>query len=279
MKFNYYHSVLYITPENKFEQELIQSEYLKTKLSYQIIENSPEHFLDLRIEQRQSFIDWEKKIVIINSMYSTFQMSYILRIVSDAYCVMCNSLPLHAAMITTDTKHIYILGNSGSGKSTLANLLSSWQEKISVVGDDHVIVSEQFVTGNTVLSVKSSRNNNQQNLSNCANSYVENLGGVQNKNSYFLIDVDLQSKVDTCQLIDNSQYLNGNLGHITKYLSDDFFTQVEQIQVEKFVGKKIIEQYNTKMVNFIDGASMIISVSGKLENVYSQLKELLLKEL
>lgn len=279
MKLTYNQSTLYITPESNFEQELIQSKYLKTKLSYQIIENNPENSLDLRIEQRQSFIDWDKKIVFINSMYSSFQISYILRIVSDAYSIRCNSLPLHAAMITTDTKHIYILGSSRSGKSTLASMLSKWQENISVVGDDHIIVSEQFITGNTLLSIKNIKNKKQQNSSNCSNSYIENLGGVENKNSYVLIDVNLQSEIDSCQLIDNIQYLKGNLVHVMKYLSDDFFSQVEQIQVEEFVGKEIIEQYKIKMVDFIGGASMIISVSGKLENVYSRLKELLLKVL
>lgn len=265
MKINYDLKQLMIYAENESERILLDSNYLKTKLAYVLVEHKIEG-LTVTIDEGDSFFCIKKEVAKINRSYSKAQIIYMIRIIVDAYVVSKKALPLHAAMIEMKGKSIIIFGNTHGGKTTLACALKEIVSDSILIGDDHVIVSKEGVMGNSFSRFRLKNGLKEV--------YIENACRGNMQREYYIIDIDMNSLNAVSLEIFTEEYLKQDLSHITKYLEQDFLNEIEQVHIERFIGMQAKYAYKNELESFIKGAKRIICIKGSLESVVESLSNL-----
>jgi serine kinase of HPr protein (carbohydrate metabolism regulator) len=194
---------------SKEEEYLLNEDYLKTKLAYQLkrIEDSDPNSLKIYTGAEKFKIDIKKKKAFISPKnLNRERLGYILRILLDSYILWNGGLPLHASAIKIADITVLFFGKSNSGKSTISYYLKKINSNISIIGDDHIVISEMKIFGNNKSRIRKFNNQNE--------FYFDNIQKESFSEKYFIFEVDINDKLEKIEFIDANNYLQNDISHI-----------------------------------------------------------------
>lgn len=266
--------------DNNFENKILKSDYLKTKLAYifsdkydkflQLGEVTDISTLNILFRKGNSLLDFDNGYASINENLSEQEICYILRIILDAFVVKKNSLPLHGAMLSNREKGAFVFGDTKCGKSTICNNIINFNKDFKVIGDDHVIVNHESIIGNSICRLRSTVNTEHD-----CESISEKQLLINNEiyspvvKDYIIFDININHKNNYFNILNGNEYLDKNLSYILKYLTDDFYTSSENIFISNFIDKKIKEKYLYSFDHFIKNSYKIVKIRGNQNYVTS----------
>jgi hypothetical protein len=243
------------------EDSILNGESINTKLAFSqaninnedILIGSEQDVLYLDIKNKQANIDITKEGFVV----------YLLRVFLDALHVYNDNLPLHASMVKVGEKSLIFTGGTNHGKSVVANTLNQLYNGI-VVGDDHLIVSNNLVNGNNVARVR--------NLGSQRSSYVANNTPVVNLDDYSFYIVNLNhhnsyESMGLSKLMQRQEILRSAL----KYLKNDILVNNCSHKTSDIVGHDILKNYLDLFEKFTSHAERITEVRGSLDYVVDRI--------
>lgn len=259
--------------DNNYEEKILQSDYLKTKLAYVFdcesndsinLQHSEDCYLiNIDFGKGRSLLDLDNGHVFINENLDVLQICYILRVILDAFIVEKNSLPLHAAMLSNMDKGVFVFGDTHCGKSIVSNSIMYHNGDFKVIGDDHIIVNEKMTIGNSKsrLRIIDSIDNNFASV--CSNNIlIDNKMYSPTTNDYIIFDIDINSKNNYFCKLDKDEYLDTDLSYVLKYLTNDFCTSAENIFMSRFIDIRLKEKYLTNFKYFVKNSYNIVKIRG-----------------
>lgn len=94
------------------------------------------------------YYDEKKNVYCLPADIDEYQRCFLYRVVVDCIQVRRGNLPIHAAAVTKGINTVIIVAKPGKGKSYIADCICNSNFGCSVVGDDHVIISKNYIQGN-----------------------------------------------------------------------------------------------------------------------------------
>ena len=158
-------------PESELEQGVVEAEQVATKLAFRVRNVVPNCTEVWNIVPSQNIfkISLQRREVIVPDDLDSAMYLYILRVIVDKLLLWYGSLPLHGAAITCRDNAFFLFAQSGHGKSFFSNQLRMYRAGINLVGDDHIILSNGRIYGNTLHRI---RGRDGKNISYASNSGV-----------------------------------------------------------------------------------------------------------
>lgn len=255
---------IFLYPETEFEKNILLSKYTQSKLAYLYSNKYIDEFTIL-IDKKNSCLNLEKNMACINSDLSELQIVYLLRVIIDAYSIYKGLLPLHSAMIESNKCNVFIFGDTKCGKSLISNDIGVNNKGLSLIGDDHIIISKEYILGNSVSRLR-----------NCDNEEIYKFNKrISEYNKYFIFDIDIRKNKDNLIKINPIKYKSIDLTYALKYINCDFCTRIENIFMNDFVGLSIKKKYINYFEKFIDNAISIFKIEGSKEYIISNINRII----
>ena len=246
-------NILLIKPESLYEEKILNSEYFQSKLAYRITDNfEKEKSFKVTFNSDVFFIDEKNNIANIGDKNLTEgQLFYILRMLVDRYIVCNGGIGLHSGLAYDKGTAFFLIGDTKCGKSFYVKKLK--ENNIKVLGDDHIIILNNFIMGNLKSRV---RNNDCE-------YYENNLSDIEYLNNYLIFDVNINAKKEIIEVSFEDYVKKLDLRGVLKYLYYGIETENQNIKMDN----KIIENYRKKYLDFLKKAAKIIKINGNyLEN-------------
>lgn len=267
MKLSYSCKALSLYGENDFEKHILSSNNLRTKLAYTDV-NYDMCGLKISISGKKCLVDLEKNTAFIAEYLSESQIGYMLRVILDAYVLSKEILPLHSSMISIDSKSAFLFGGTNCGKSTFSHYIKKMNPKCNVIGDDHIIIANEGVIGNSFSRIRS--------IDNGKELYVKNLSYVNDTEKYFIFDIDIKDKFNNYKVLTPNEYMKKDLSNVLKYLICDFNTGREILKVDEIIKYEVESKYLQRFSEFLNNAHSIIRIRGSIDYVTQFINDILI---
>ena len=264
MKIESENVIVNLEPESDLENTIFNSNYMMSKLAYNSTKvDNPNLSIKIGDNNSTQFVD---SVGSINKPFCTYgRIGYITRTFIDTFLIKKNILPLHSAMIITDDKATILLGCSNNGKSTFSKIISE-QGFCEVIGDDHIICSDNSAFGNKILRYRTLEGDEE---------FYPNLGKSSKFSEYAVVKVDIKDDSRKRKTISLDDLLANKLlvSETLKYVS----TPVEINDIQYFPSElcgevDINNRYLDLFVDFIDHSSTIELISGNVDDVIYDLR-------
>jgi len=258
----------FLYPESNFEEELLKSNLLKTKLVYKYIKQiKNSNYVKIDFNPKKQII-FDLKNNYFNFNFRDYKkISYFLRIIIDSYMVKESNLPLHSAFLKHNKMGIFLFADMNGGKSSTLNSLNS-KKKIKLIGDDHIIVGEKNISGNLLSRIRNSE----------TEQYLPMLGNSLRTNENIIINLKPSNK-NSIKKIRKSKYLHDkkSLDAVLKYLYRDPVINETKYYLDEIIGNEILKKYFVIFEEFIYASLELIEIEGKYTFIQEKVKEVILK--
>jgi len=267
MKVKYDHKTLRLSAETEQEKGLLASNYLKTKLAYTEAEGNDDG-LTISIGGTKCYLDLEANEALIgHESLTDDRISYLLRVVLDAYVLKRGDLPLHSSLLSSEDRSAFLFGGTNCGKSVFAHQIEEMAPNCKVVGDDHIIVSPQGFIGNSIFRVRSKDKEYY--------SYLKNPDLFHKRTKYYIFDININDKMENSKILSSGEYMQSDLTHVLKYLIYDFKTESGILKIDDIIKGGIKSEYLNQFENFIRNAIAIIKIRGHINYVVKSIYDML----
>ena len=232
--------------EDNYENKVLKSDYLKSKLVYREIlknENSicEKDFFKIKLDYNLFKID--KNLVYYG------RVGYVLRVILDTYIVLLGGLPLHAAAIRHKKMTYFLIGNTHSGKSVISNYLKNHYKNIDLIGDDHLVIFNNILFGNDKSRIRKKDGSEY---------YKENFLGEKKLGKYCICLVNINDS-SRFEKIEKNIAINLNFRNTLKYLCEN-----KEIFLENIEMKNILKIYFIRYKHFFYNSIKIIKITNKI---------------
>lgn len=143
--FDYWKGIL----ENK--KEYLASKVIVTALDFQEV-NTVNNW-DIVFGKRIC-VDINNKEIVLPKTISFEQFCYALRVIIDGIMVQEGRCPIHASAVNASKGNIIMSAKSKEGKSYCAHRLVNECNGTQLVGDDHLIISNGTISGNSLMRIR-----------------------------------------------------------------------------------------------------------------------------
>jgi hypothetical protein len=259
-----------IRATNQSERKMLESDVLQTKLSYQRVEALKD--VHGEIYEGKEFSAKSNgtslRVAIPDFMGDDRRAAYYLRMALDANAVENGCLPLHAAALTNDGLTQFIFAETGKGKSFTLNTLLAHDSGIIPIGDDHIVIGNDKVSGNGVMRTRI-RSGEDKDYSSLYGDRVLPL------EDYEIVLVDVTGKneayeMGSVDLTENEVARRSTLKYLDKQPRE---AEVRALR-DSIVSKDVSNEYRRRFNEFVGGAKRILKLSGGQDQL---LKELLVQ--
>jgi hypothetical protein len=246
---------------------LLNSEILRSKIAFHIDEHieEKEFIVELRrdAEKPLSYYPGTSQITLEHDNLP--RTSCFLRMVLEANGVGYSCLPLHAACIQSKSSSVILTAESGKGKSLISN--SYLGHGYEVIGDDHIIIKDGQVTGNSLSRIRARDGSSQYRELNSETCLLKPYRIV-------MVDVtvgDSYSELSKIQAASDAALRNQFLSYLNggTYYLGAYHTPTE------IFGGDIINKHLSDYSSFINGSESVIKVGGSCSFIRKFVDEVL----
>lgn len=158
-----------LLPESELEHGVVEAEQASAKLAFRVWNAVPDctEIWNIIPSQNVFEISLQRREVRVPDDLDSAMYLYILRVIIDKLLLWYGSLPLHGAAIACEDNAFLLFAQSGHGKSFFSNQLRMYRAGVNLVGDDHIILSNGRIYGNTLRRI---RDRDGKNISYTSNS-------------------------------------------------------------------------------------------------------------
>lgn len=130
-----------------------ESDYWHTKLAFTDVSSLPGNQAITILQGALSYSESERVLRVPPGLKYP-ELCYILRTLSDSMRISRGNLPLHGAVVDAPERQTLIFARPNHGKSYLAKLLAESKPNHTVIGDDHVVLTDRMILGNALMRLR-----------------------------------------------------------------------------------------------------------------------------
>ena len=128
-------------------------EYWHTKLAFTDVPSLPGNQAITIRQGALSYSENERALYVPPGLKYP-ELCYVLRTLSDSMRIARGNLPLHGAVVGPPESQTLIFARPNHGKSYLAKLLAESNPNYTVIGDDHVVLTNRLLLGNARMRLR-----------------------------------------------------------------------------------------------------------------------------
>jgi len=174
---------------------------------------------------------------------------------------------MHAACVICEENAVIIAAKSGNGKSYIADCICNINYNCSVIGDDHVIISNNFIQGNVKRRMR--------NIYGERVAYLSNIGISKFKNIVFTCFELSDCECEISDISGNEVINYFSNATAFKYLNEVFVYNGKSYGPNIF--NNLEKEYQRKFFDFV-GKEKVIYIRGSFSNAVEFISKLI-KEL
>lgn len=122
------------------------------------------------------FVDMKLRLIKLPYNIKFSEFCYILRVIVDSIALIKGYFPMHAAALEYNKLQVILCAKTNNGKSYFTQKLNQLLNDSKIIGDDHLICSENKLFGNSVLRKRYNGENEYINIgnihSNCSKKVI-----------------------------------------------------------------------------------------------------------
>ena len=259
------HPLNIIRATSSAERKMLENKLLQTKLSYQrveVLEN-----VNGEICEGKDFSATRDglRVTIPSFTKDERRASYYLRMALDANAIKNGCLPLHAAALQNNGLTQFIFAKTGKGKSFTLNTLLAHNPGIIPIGDDHVVIGRDSLSGNGMMRTRD-RDGKDKDYSVLHGDRVFPLGCYE----VVLMDVTARTedyKTGGADLIEKDVAEKA----VLKYLSRKPHEPELEKMYDNIVPGEVLTKYHVRFNEFMNGAERVLKLSGGQDSILEKL--------
>jgi len=247
------------------EKKMLENRLLQTKLSYQRVDVLKNVNGEIYEGKDFSATGDGSKITIPSFTEDEKRASYYLRMALDANAVKNGCLPLHAAALANNGLTQFIFAKTGKGKSFTLNTLLAYNPRITPIGDDHVVIGRDSISGNGMMRTRD-RDGRDKDYSVLHGNRVSPLG------RYEVILMDVTTKTEDYK-IGGVDLIGKDIAKkaVLKYLSRKPHEPELEKMYDNIVPGEVLTKYHARFNKFMNGAERVLKLSGGQDSILEKL--------